>query len=71
MRLVQFSMEDCRTPESLELILRQFESAFNANLATRKPPSLSELVNQLAPLVRQELQAPGRAPLNLQSLITS
>lgn len=66
---VQFSTDDLRTPESLERVLRQFQSALTIPTPAPKLPTLAQLVSQLAPLIRDQLQAPGGFPLNLQSLL--
>lgn len=66
---VQFSTDDLRTPESLERVLRQFQSALDSTRANSKPMTLADLAAQLAPLIRDELQATGKTPLNLQSLL--
>lgn len=69
---MQFSIEDLRTPEDLERVLRQFQTAiqtFPAAPAAAKVPSIAALVGELAPLIRSQLQAPGGTPLNLQSLL--
>lgn len=70
---MQFSTDDLRTPESLERILRQFQHAIQSNRPVAAPamPSISSLVNQLAPLLRDQLQSTGDFPLNLQSLLPS
>lgn len=69
--MIQFSTDDLRTPQSLELVLRQFQSALQTQVTAPKLPSLSDLARQLAPLIRDQLQAPGAFPLNLQSLLPS
>jgi hypothetical protein len=66
---VQFSMDDLRSPESLERVLRQFQTALGSQPAAPQGPSAAEIAAKLAPLVRDELQATGSAPLNLQSLL--
>lgn len=69
---VRFSIDDLRTPESLERVLRQFQSALGiSTTATSTAPDLNKLIAQLAPMIRSELQAGGDAPLNLQSLLPS
>lgn len=68
---VQFSVEDLKTPERLERVLRQFQSAIDSTSKSSSPalPSLSALALQLAPLIRDQLQSNGIAPINLQSLL--
>lgn len=68
---VQFSTDDLRTPESLERVLRQFEAAIAPSTPAIRIPTIGELVGKLAPLLRDQLQAPGGFPLNLQSLLPS
>jgi len=66
---IQFSTPDLEETPSLERVLRQFQSAIETTEKTvsAQLPNLA-LVNQLAPLIRQQLQVKGTAPLNLQSL---
>lgn len=69
---VQYSIEDLRKPEGIERVLRQFELAFTpAPIATPVPLNISDLVSRLAPVLRDQFQATGDAPLNLQSLLPS
>lgn len=71
--MIQFSTDDLRTPESLELVLRQFVAALTPVRATTTTPAsvldTNALISKLAPLLRDQLQAPGAFPLNLQSLL--
>lgn len=72
MNNVLFSVEDLKTPEALERVLRQLQAAMSATAPASPPPSfpsISTLVGQLAPLLRDQLQATGGSPLNLQSLL--
>lgn len=68
---VQFSIDDLRTPESLERVLRQFEAALITPTPSVRIPTLGDLVAKLAPLLRDQLQAPGQTPLNLTALLPS
>lgn len=69
MNPLTFTTEDFRTPERLERLFRRL----NQTLAEPPPPpvlpDLKALAAVLAPLIRAQLQAPGIAPLNLQSLL--
>ena len=69
MHALQFTTEDFRTPERLERLFRRL----NQTLAEPPPqpalPNLDTLAATLAPLISSQLEAPGRAPLNLQSLL--
>ena len=60
---VQFSVDDLRTPESLERVLRQFQEEF---IAASEPPLD---LNKLIPAIRDQLQAPGRFPINTTVLL--
>ena len=66
---IQFSTPDLEQTPSLERVLRQFQSAIESQGKTisAQLPNL-ELINQIAPLIRSQLQVKGTAPLNLQSL---
>jgi len=66
---IQFSAPDLEETPSLERVLRQFQTAIETQEKTisAQLPNLA-LINQLAPLIRQQLQVKGTAPLNLQSL---
>lgn len=67
---VLFSVEDLKTAASLERVLRQFQDAVDVAGNKLPPPiDLNKLAMQLAPLINQQLQASGSAPLNLQSLL--
>lgn len=70
---LQFTVEDLKTPEGTERVLRQFQDSIlrmpTGFPAQQKVPSVGELVGELAPLIRSQLQAPGGTPLNLQSLL--
>lgn len=69
-RHITFTTDDLRTIDRLERTLRQFESAINSMPASfPKIPDTRSLVATLAPLIRQQLQANGIAPLNLESLL--
>jgi hypothetical protein len=74
---ILFTVEDLRTPEGTELVLQQFRLAIDRIPGASAPPpqkkfTLSDLSPQdiadLAKLIRDQLQAPGAAPLNLQDL---
>ena len=69
--MVQFSTDDLKTPDSLERVLRQFVTYIQqaSKPAPITLPTLNQLTTLLAPLIRNELQAGGNSPLNLQSLI--
>ena|SRR5215471_12313011 len=66
---IQFSTPDLEQTPSLERVLRQFQNAIETQEKTISinQPALS-LLNQLVPLIRQQLQVKGNTPLNLQSL---
>jgi len=71
---IQFSVDDLRTPEGIERVLRLFaiaiyQAAASGNSAL-DPAVIGKLVDQISPKVRNDLQAPGRYPLNLQGLLT-
>ena len=67
---LQFSVEDCKSPERLERLFRQLNLVIQQ---VSKPadfqPDLNALSMALAPLISKQLEAPGIAPLNLQSLL--
>lgn len=75
--MVTFTVEDLRTPERLERVLQQFNRALYAPLnavpvsTSAAPVDLNNLVKRLAPILSAQLQAPGIAPINLQSLLPS
>jgi len=66
---IQFSAPDLEETPSLERVLRQFQTAIETQEKTisAQLPNLA-LVNQLAPLIRSQLQVKGSSPLNLESL---
>lgn len=67
---IQFTAADFRTPESTERTMRQFEAAIGQQFAAVPVmPSTAALAAELAPAIRDQLQASGSAPLNLQSLL--
>jgi hypothetical protein len=72
--MLQFSKDDVKDPELLELILRQIQDAIGSSQVTPSgftfnQTQLNSLAKQLAPLIRTELQVSGSSPLNLQSLL--
>lgn len=69
--MVQFSTDDLRTPESLERVLRQFQTALGtpAKSPDVKIPSAVQIATEVAPLIQSLLQAPGSSPLNLTALL--
>ena len=71
---IQFTVDDLRTPEGIERVLRLFALAiYQAAASGGGPPDpalVSKLADQISPRVRNDLQAPGRYPLNLQGLLT-
>lgn len=71
--MVQFSQDDVKDPHLLELLLRQMQAAIDSGSivggTSMDSQKLQTLARQLAPLIRRELQSPGSAPLNLQSLL--
>jgi hypothetical protein len=74
-RAIQFSVEDLKTPVDLERVLRQFQAAITVAgttgpAATAAPMSLAAQAAALAPLISQQLQLGGSAPLNLAGLIS-
>lgn len=71
--MVQYSIDDLRTPESLERVLRQFQRVLEIDVPSLIPrfPTLQQLALDLAPFMRNQLEATGTAPLNLQSLLPS
>lgn len=66
---ITFTTDDLRTVDRLERTLRQFQSAINAARTPPPEPNLQRLAAALAPLIRQQLQSTGIAPLNLESLL--
>lgn len=70
MSQVTFTLEDVRTPERLERVLRQFQRALESPVAAPPAPAPLDL-NRISLAVRDQLQATGIAPLNLQSLLPS
>lgn len=65
---IYFSVEDLRTPEGIERVFQQVKVALQKPIVP-KGPDLNSLVKALAPQLRDQLQAGGVAPLNLQSLL--
>lgn len=63
-----YSINDLKTPEGIERVLRQFSAAIGAIPTAPQSPDLNALALKLAPIIRDELQAGGASPLNLQSL---
>lgn len=71
---ITFTVEDLRTAEGTELVLQQFRTAID-KLLNQKPEKQSlvkgltpEEIAELAKLMRDQLQAPGAAPLSIQDL---
>lgn len=65
-----FTVEDCKLPERLERLFRQLNGVIAQVSQPKKPAfDLDELALSLAPLIGKQLEAPGIAPLNLQSLL--
>lgn len=52
---VTFGVDDLRTPEQLEMVLRQFEEALRAPVTT-EGPSLAALADDLTPTIREQIQ---------------
>lgn len=83
MTRIPFNIGDVSTPQGIERTLRLFEAALDqlatgmggtggmvGGSKTSTPAvSLNDLVSQLAPLLRNQLQAPGGSPLNLTALL--
>lgn len=71
---ISFAVDDLRTPESTERVLRQFERAIQS-AAQVKPAvtteNITQITNRVATTIQQQLQATGSNPLNLQSLLPS
>ena len=70
MQPLQFTSEDFKSPERLERLFQRLNYAL-AQYAAPTPvqPDLNALAMSVAPLIKAQLQAPGVAPLNLQSLL--
>lgn len=69
MAILQFSMDDLSDIRGLERVFRQVGAALTTQAAVIATlPSTDRLVSQLLPIIRQQLQATGSTPLNLQSL---
>lgn len=69
MKQLHFTLADVQSPERLERLLRQLNIILASPMPQMQIPALTKLAAELAPLIRSELQAPGVAPLNLQSLL--
>ena len=67
----KFTAADFRTPESTERAMRQFERELDRRITSAAPAPVDPktLAAELAPAIRDQLQANGSAPLNLQSLL--
>lgn len=77
MNRITFSVEDLKTPDKLERVLQQFKLAVETPI-TAQPTKFSPqsidmqaLAQNLAALVKPELQATGSSPLNTQNLLPS
>ena len=68
---ITFNIEDLKTPDRLERVLRQFSNAIDYASKIPALPDTSKLAELLATPIRDQLQATGIAPLNLQSLLPS
>ncbi|HZM78503.1 MAG TPA: hypothetical protein VFC19_22480 [Candidatus Limnocylindrales bacterium] len=67
---ITFGVEDLRTPERLEWVLRQFQAALTPKPAPGPiAPNLTALAAEIAPLLRRDFEAGGRVPLNLTGLL--
>jgi hypothetical protein len=64
-----FTKEDLKDVDRLERLFQQVERALEQVSKTPALPSPSQLAMSLAPSIRDQLQATGIAPLNLQSLL--
>ncbi len=69
MNPLTFTTEDFRTPERLERLFRRLNQSLGEPPPPPPPLNLNAIAAELAPLVSTQLQAPGIAPLNLQSLL--
>lgn len=71
MNPLQFTIEDCKSPERLERLFRRLNQVLAEPAPQPARPNLPDLAKSLAPFINTQLQAPGVAPLNLQSLLPS
>ena len=69
MHALQFTTEDFKSPERLERLFRRLNQTLAEPPAQPALPDLKTLAASLAPLISEQLEAPGIAPLNLQSLL--
>jgi len=75
MNRITFSLEDVKAPDKLERVLQQFRSAIETPIIqapTKFSPqsvNVGELAGEIAKLIQPELQATGKAPLNLTNLL--
>lgn len=69
MNQLTFTIEDFKSPERLERLFRRLNQVLSTPAPPAVQPDLQALARSLSPLIRSQLQAPGIAPLNLQSLL--
>lgn len=69
MHQLTFTLEDFKSPERLERLFQRLNQTLGRSPEPSAQPDLQTLAQDLAPLIRVQLQAPGNAPLNLQSLL--
>jgi hypothetical protein len=69
MHALQFTIEDFKSPERLERLFRRLNQTLDEPPPPPPPLNLNALAAELAPLISAQLEAPGIAPLNLQSLL--
>jgi hypothetical protein len=67
--MISFSIDDLRTPESTERVLRQFQQAMNRPIVQAAPALTAADLANITAKIRDQLQAGGQTPLNLQSLL--
>lgn len=66
MQKISFTVEDLRSPDRLELVLRQFESAIQSiqkSVASVPQLDVQAIAGQVAGLIRPQLEATGSSPL--------
>ncbi len=66
---IQFTSTDLNNPDGIERVLRRFAQVIPTPPKPPAPLDLAQLALDLAPLLSQQLQFNGIAPLNLQSLL--
>lgn len=71
MQKISFTVEDLGSPDRLERVLRQFQSAILEVERGAMPPPMDvqAVANQVVAYLRPQLEATGSTPINIGNLL--